>query len=148
MCHSSLIQFRFKSKIENWFNFRLSLFSIIKIRKCPIENFSFFFPFGRILKHNLYFCFNPIKNEEKNWNWAAFAFPTMLQSVTWLNFSVFGGSLKIKNWKLQSIFNFCFRSKHSKSLTKLTKREGEGVHSQGNFLPPAPSPHGQVRFFS
>ena len=25
------------------------------------------------------------------------AFPTMLQSVAWLNFSVFGGSLKIEN---------------------------------------------------
>ena len=35
------------------------------MRKCPIENFLFFFPFGRILKHNLYFYFNPIKNEEK-----------------------------------------------------------------------------------
>ena len=26
-----------------------------------------------------------------------FAFPTMLQSVAWLSFSVFGGSVKIEN---------------------------------------------------
>ena len=75
-----------------------------------------------------------------------FAFLTMLQSVAWLNFSVFGGSLKIENYNQFSMF--VFQPKHSKSLTKLTKREGEGVHSHGNFLPPAPSPHGQVRFFS
>ena len=77
-----------------------------------------------------------------------FAFLTMLQSVAWLNFSVFGGSLKIENYNQFSMF--VFPPKHSKSLAKLTKREGEGegVHSHGNFLPPAPSPHGQVRFFS
>ena len=81
-----------------------------------------------------------------------FAFLTMLQSVAWLNFSAFGGSLKIENYNQFSMF--VFPPKHSKSLTKLTKREGEGegegegVHSHGNFLPPAPSSHGQVRFFS
>ena len=34
------------------------------------------------------------------------AFPTMLQSVTWLSFSVFGESLKIENWNQFSIFFF------------------------------------------
>ena len=58
------------------------------------------------------------------------AFPTMLQSVTWLSFSVFGESLKIENWKWESIFNFFFRPKHSKSLTELPKGEGEGsIHT-------------------
>ena len=35
-----------------------------------------------------------------------FAFPTMLQSVACVSFSVFGGSLKIENPKLRSIFVF------------------------------------------
>ena len=60
----------------------------------------------------------------------------MLQSIAWLSFSVFGGSLKIENCNQFSIF--VFRPKHSKSLTELPKREGEGVHSHDNFLPPAP----------
>ena len=56
------------------------------------------------------------------------AFPTMLQSVTWLSFSVFGESLKIENWNQFSIF--VFRPKHSKSLTELPKGEGEGsIHT-------------------
>ena len=54
-----------------------------------------------------------------------FVSPTMLQSVAWLNFSIFDGSLKIENWKLIAIFNFCFFwPKHSKSLTELPQREG------------------------
>ena len=46
-----------------------------------------------------------------------FVFPTMLQSMTRLSFSVFEESKikksksKIENWKLKSIFNFCFWAK-------------------------------------
>ena len=67
-----------------------------------------------------------------------FAFPTMLQSVAWLSFSVFGGSLKIENSNQFSIF--VFRSKHSKSLTELPKREGEGSIRSVIFAPNALSP--------
>ena len=69
-----------------------------------------------------------------------FAFPTMLQSVAWLSFSVFGGSLKIENWKLQSIFNFCFSAKTLKIVDRTTQEGGGGVHSHGNFFAPAPLP--------
>ena len=64
----------------------------------------------------------------------------MLQSVAWLSFSVFGGSLKIENWKLQSIFNFCFSAKTLKIVDRTTQEGGGGVHSHGNFFAPAPLP--------
>ena len=70
-----------------------------------------------------------------------FAFPTMLQSVAWLSFSVFGGSLKIENWKLQSIFNFCFSAETLEIVDRTTQEGGGGVHSHGNvFAPSALSP--------
>ena len=69
-----------------------------------------------------------------------FAFPTMLQSVAWLSFSVFGGSRKIENWKLHSIFNFCFSAKTLKIVDRTTQEGGGGVHSHGNFFAPAPLP--------
>ena len=63
----------------------------------------------------------------------------MLQSVAWLSFSIFGRSLTIENWKLQSIFNFCFRPKHYKSSTEPPKREGEGSIHVVIFLSLTPS---------
>ena len=71
-----------------------------------------------------------------------FASPTMLQSVAWLSFSVFGGSLKFENWKLQSIFNFCFSDKTFQIVDRTTQEGGGGLHSHVNFFPPAPSPQG------
>ena len=50
-----------------------------------------------------------------------FAFATMLQSVAWLSFSFFSGSVKIEFTVLVEGF----------------------IH-----MPPAPSPHGQVRFLA
>ena len=73
-----------------------------------------------------------------------FASPTMLQSVTCLSFSVFGGSLKIEFWKLQSMFNLCFSAKTLQSLTELPKREGEVSILTVIFLSLAPSP--QIHF--
>ena len=73
-----------------------------------------------------------------------FASPTMLQSVTCLSFSVFGGSLKIEFGKLQSMFNFCFSAKTLQSLTELPKREGEVSILTVIFLSLAPSP--QIHF--
>ena len=66
-----------------------------------------------------------------------FAFPTMLQSVAWPSFSVYGGSLKIENWKSKIAINFCFRPKHSKSLTELLKREGVGSIRRENIFAPS-----------
>ena len=71
-----------------------------------------------------------------------FASPTMLQSVAWLSFSVFGGSLKFENWKLQSIFNFCFSDKTFQIVDRTTQEGGGRLHSHVNFFPPAPSPQG------
>ena len=81
-----------------------------------------------------------------------FAFPTMLQSVAWLSFSVFGGSLKIENWKLQSIFNFCFSAETLKIVDRTTEEGGRGVHSHGNVfapsaLSPDPLPSMRILFF-
>ena len=75
-----------------------------------------------------------------------FAFPTMLQSVAWLSFSVFDGSLKIENWKLQSIYSFCFSAKTFKIVDRTTQEGGGGIHSHGNSRPKrlplrSPSPH-------
>ena len=72
-------------------------FVIRKNTKVPNRKYLTFFPFGRILKHDAYFYFNPVNNEEKIKLRGKFASPTMLQSVAWLSFSVFGGSLKIEN---------------------------------------------------
>ena len=47
-------------------------------------------------------------------------------------------TLKIENCNQFSIF--VFRPKYSKSLTEITKREGGGLHSHGNFSPSALSP--------
>ena len=70
-----------------------------------------------------------------------FASPTMLQSVTCLSFSVFGGSLKIEFGKLQSMFNLCFSAKTLQSFTELPKREGEVfILTVIFFVPSALSP--------
>ena len=62
-----------------------------------------------------------------------FTFPTMLQYVAWLSFSVFGGSLKIENWK-----RFLFLTIQTVGRTT---QEGEGgVHSHVNFCPSHPPP--------
>ena len=53
-----------------------------------------------------------------------FAFPTMLQFVAWLSFSV-GGGLKIETCKI---------------VDRTTQEEGGGVHSHDNFSPSALSP--------
>ena len=81
-----------------------------------------------------------------------YAFLTMLQSVAWLSFSVFDGSLKIENWKLQSIYNFCFSAKTFKIVDRTTQEGGGGIHSHGNSRlkrPPlrSPSPHANFFFF-
>ena len=73
-----------------------------------------------------------------------FASPTMLQSVTCLSFSVFGGSLKIEFGKLQSMFNLCFSAKTLQSSTEQPKREGEVSILTVIFLSLAPSP--QIHF--
>ena len=59
-----------------------------------------------------------------------FAFPTMLKSVAWLR--------KIENCNQFSIF--VFQPKHSKSLTELPKREGEGSICTVFFFLPLSSP--------
>ena len=59
------------------------------------------------------------------------AFPTMLQSVA---------SLKIENWKLQSIFNFFLSAKTFKIVDRNTQEGGGGVHSRGSFCPQCPLP--------
>ena len=72
-----------------------------------------------------------------------YAFPTMLQSVAWLSFSVFDGSLKIEN---------CFSAKTFKIVDRTTQEGGGGIHSHGNSRPKrpplrSPSPHANFFFF-
>ena len=66
VCHSSI---QFLSKIKNWklmSIFYFFKFVIRKNTKVPNRKYLTFFPLGRILKHNAYFYFNPVKNEEEN----------------------------------------------------------------------------------
>ena len=49
----------------------MSIFDFLKFvtrknTKVPNLKYLTFFPFGRILKHDAYFYFNPVNNEEKN----------------------------------------------------------------------------------
>ena len=133
VCHSS-IQFSFK--VKNWklmsiFDYRY--FLSWKIRKCQIENFGLFF---FVIEYwNITYMFTLILStmRRKMKLSGDVAFPTMLQFVAWLSFSVFGGSVKIENWKLQSIFNFCFSPKTFKIFDRTTQEGGGGVHSRGNF---------------
>ena len=129
VCHSS-IQFLFKIKIENWCQF-LIFFKILlseKIRKCQIENIWHFFL--SVEYWNITHIFTSILStmRRKIKLSGNFASPTMLQSVAWLSFSVFGGSLKFENWKLQSIFNFCFSDKTFQIVDGTTQEGGGGVH--------------------
>ena len=99
-----------------------------------------FFPFGRILKQNLYFYFNPIDNVEKG-NWEAILYlSTMLKSVQRLSLFVSDVSQKIENWKLKSISNFWFSAKTFQIIDRTTLKGRGGVHWHGSFLPPAPLP--------
>jgi len=64
----------------------------------PNRKYFSFFPLGRTLKQNLYFYFNPVKNEEKNEFERLFCFSDkLLQSVARLSFSVFNDGLKVEN---------------------------------------------------
>ena len=60
-----------------------------------------------------------------------FAFPTMLQFVAWLSFSV-GGSLKMENCNQFSIFVF---RPNIRNRRQNYPEEGGGVHSHDNFCP-------------
>ena len=64
--------FRLKSKID--VNFEFSSFFIIKKYGSAKSKIFDFFPFVRILKHNAYFYFNPVNNEEKNQTERQFCF--------------------------------------------------------------------------
>ena len=55
------------------FDFFLN-FVIRKNTKVPNRKYLTFFPFGRVLKHNAYFYFNPVNNEEKNQTKRQFCF--------------------------------------------------------------------------
>ena len=139
MCHLS-IQFSFK--IKNW-----KLMSIFdfhnfyhKNTKVPDPKFLTFFSFDRILKHNLFFTLILSTIKRKMKLSGNFTFLTMLQSVVWFR--------KIENWKLQSIFNFCFLAKTLKIINITTQEGGRGVHLHSNFffplspsLPSPPLPH-------
>ena len=86
------------------------------------------------MKHNSYFYFNPVNNKEKNKTERQFCFSDNIAFCGMAYSLCFGRSVKIENWKLH------FQPKHSKQLTELTKREGEGSIRMVIFLPLAPSP--------
>ena len=132
LCVIYPFNFHLKSKIENWCQFLIFITFIIKIRKFPIQNFWLFFPFDRILKHNLFFTLILSTIKRKMKLSGNFTFLTMLQSVVWFR--------KIENWKLQSIFNFCFSAKTLKITNITTQEGGRGVHLHSNFFCPCPPP--------
>ena len=66
--------------------------------KVPNRKFFPFSPFDKILKHKTYiFTSIPSTIKRKVKLSRNVAFPTILQSVAWFSFSVFGGNLKIEN---------------------------------------------------
>ena len=142
--------FWFEQCFNGKYQFLIFVIFYHKNTEVPNRKFLTFFPFGRILKHDLYFHFNPVNNEEKNWNWAAnFASPTMLQSVAWLSFSIFGKSLTIE---IAINFQFLFSAKALQIVDRTTQEGGGRVHSRGNFffsnaLYPDPLPSMWIFFF-
>ena len=117
--------FRLKSKIENWCQF--FIFAIFYHKKYESAKSKIWLFFLKIEYWNITHVFTLILLTMRKMKLSRnFAFPTMLQSVVWLSFSVFSGS---KNWKLIIAINFqflFFRQKHFKSLTELPKKEREG----------------------
>ena len=103
-----------------------------KNTKVPDPKFLTFFSFDRILKHNLFFTLILSTIKRKMKLSGNFTFLTMLQSVVWFR--------KIENWKLQSIFNFCFLAKTLKIINITTQEGGRGVHLHSNFFSPVPLP--------
>ena len=69
-----------------------------------------------------------------------FVSETMLQPLSWLNFSAFDGRLKIENDQLKSIFNYCFSAKTLQIVDRTTPEGWGGVHSHG-IICPQPHPH-------
>ena len=123
--------FHLKSKIENRCQFLIFVTFYHKKTKVPNQKFLLFFLLVEYCIFTL--ILSTIKRKMKvSGN---FAFPTMLQSVAWLSFSVFGESLKIENCNQFS--SFVFRPKHSKSSTELSKRKGEGSIRTITFAPSA-----------
>ena len=126
------------------FNFRLN-------SKVPNRKFFPFSPFDKILKHKTYiFTSIPSTIKRKVKLSRNVAFPTILQSVVWLSFSVFGGNLKIENWKLQSIFNFFFGQNIQNRWQNYLRRRGRGPFARQFFWPwrPLPDPLPSMRIFS
>ena len=126
-----------KIDVNFWF---FKILSSEKIRKCQIENTWLFFLLVEYwnITHIFTLILSTMRRKIKlSGN---FASPKMLQSVAWLSFSVFGGSLKFENWKFQSIFNFCFSDETFQIVDRTTQEGGGGVHSHVNFSPSTLSP--------
>ena len=115
--------FRLKSKIENWCQFLI--FVIFYHKKYGNRKYLTFFLL--VEYWNITYIFTLIQSTTKRKIKLSgnFASLTMLQFVAWLSVSVFGESLKIENWKLQSIFNFPFSAKTFQIVDKTTQ-EGKG----------------------
>ena len=120
-------------------NFLFSLFFIIKNTKVPNRKFwTFFFPLIEYWNITSIFTLILSTIKRKMKLSGNVAFPTMLQSVA---------SLKIENWKLQSIFNFFFIGENIQNRwQKIPKREGEGSIRAVVFAPSALSPGRSASF--
>ena len=116
--------FPLKSNIENWCQF---LIFLICCQKKYESSTAKIFDFFLLVEYwNITHIFTLILStmRRKIKLSGNFASPKMLQSVAWLSFSVFGGSLKFENWKLQLIFNFCFSDKTFQIVDRTTQEGG------------------------
>ena len=112
------------------FNFRHFLSQ--KIRKSKIFDF---FPFGRILKHNVYFYFNPVNNEEKNQTERQFCFSDNVAVCGMAKCFCF--RRKSKYWKLKIAINFPFSAKTFQTVDRTTQEGGGGaIRTVIFFCPP------------
>jgi len=136
--------FRLKSKLKIDFNFWFSWFFIVKNAKVP--NWKYLTIFLLVEHWNRAYISTLFLSTMKRKMKVSgnFVPPTMLQSVAWLSFPVSDASQKIENWKLKSIFNFCFSAKTMQTVDRTTPEGGGGVYWHGNFLAPTP----QSRFLA
>ena len=104
LCVLRPFNFRLKSKVENWCQF--FIFVIFYHKKYESAKSKIWLFFLKIEYWNITHVFTLILSTMRKMKLSRnFAFPTMLQSVVWLSFSVFSGS---KNWKLIIAINFQF----------------------------------------
>lgn len=94
---------KLKFDVNFWFSW-----SFYHRKRCQIENICLFFLLVQHCNRSYIFTLILSKMKTKMKLSNNFVSPKMLQPMTLLSFSVFNGSLKVENWKQQSIFDLFY----------------------------------------